>query len=131
MGSHDSRLRGPARALLVIEHPVLAEVVKLVLNHGNYSTRVTPTVEEAARALIEWRPHLAVLDMDIAGGAALDRLCGVTGEAGRLPIVALTRRGDLKTRLAAFDAGVDDILTVPSHPRSLSRGSWRSAADLP
>jgi DNA-binding response OmpR family regulator len=115
MGSHDSRLRGPARALLVIEQPVLAEVVKLALNHGNYSTRVTPTVEEAARALIEWRPHLTVLDMDIAGGA-LERLGGTTPEARRVPVVALTRRGDLKTKLAAFDAGVDDILTVPFSP---------------
>jgi DNA-binding response OmpR family regulator len=28
-------------------------------------------------------------------------------------VIALTRRGDLQTKLAAFDRGVDDIITVP------------------
>ncbi len=116
MSSHDPLLRGPARALLLIDQPVLAEVVKLALNHGNYTARVTQTVEQTARLLVEWRPHLAVLDMDIAQGKALDRLAATTRGAGRLPVIALTRRGDLKTKLAAFEAGADDILTVPFPP---------------
>ena len=44
MTSQDQRLRGPARALLVIDQPVLADVVKLALNHGHYNTRVASTV---------------------------------------------------------------------------------------
>ncbi len=35
------------------------------------------------------------------------------------PLLALTRRGDLQTKLAAFDAGIDDILTVPFSPEEL------------
>jgi DNA-binding response OmpR family regulator len=116
MSSHDARLRSPARALLLIDQPVLAEVVKLALSHGDYRTCVAQTVEQVAEALIQWRPHLAVLDMDIARGAALDRLAVTTTEAGRMPVIALTRRGDLKTKLAAFEAGVDDILTLPFSP---------------
>ena len=34
-------------------------------------------------------------------------------------MIALTRRGDLKTKLAAFERGVDDILTVPFSPEEL------------
>ena len=53
--------------------------------------------------------------MDIAGSAILDRLR--PPQAGpSLPVIALTRRGDLKTKLAAFERGVDDILTVPFSP---------------
>ena len=74
MTSYDQRLRNPASALLVIEQPALAEVVKLALNHGHYSTRAAQTVEDAAAALTRWRPHLAVVEMDIAGNAILDRL---------------------------------------------------------
>jgi DNA-binding response OmpR family regulator len=33
--------------------------------------------------------------------------------------LGLTRRGDLKTKLKAFDLGVDDILTVPFSPEEL------------
>ena len=36
-----------------------------------------------------------------------------------LPVLGLTRRGDLKTKLKAFDLGVDDILTVPFSPEEL------------
>lgn len=116
MNSQDQRLRGPARALLAIEQRVLADLVKLALNHGHYNTRVARTAEEAATALADWQPHLVVLDMDTAGNSILERLADGTREGGRLPVIALTRRGDLKAKLAAFDRGVDDILTVPFSP---------------
>ena len=116
MISQDQRLRGPARALLVIEQRVLADVVRLALDHGHYSIRVARTVEEAAVALADWQPHLVVLDMDPAGTAILERLADSTREGGRLPVIALTRRGDLKAKLTAFERGVDDILTVPFSP---------------
>ena len=115
MTSHDHGLRIPARALLVIEQPLLAEVVKLTLNHGRYSTRVAHTFEGASAALTEWQPHLVILDMDIAASEILNRLRPVE-EAGYLPVIALTRRGDLKAKLRAFERGVDDILTVPFSP---------------
>src|ERR1051325_5855702 len=38
---------------------------------------------------------------------------------GRIPVLALTRRGDLPTKLAAFAQGVDDIMTVPFSPEEL------------
>ena len=36
-----------------------------------------------------------------------------------MPVLGLTRRGDLKTKLRAFELGVDDILTVPFSPEEL------------
>lgn len=56
-------------------------------------------------------------------------------EGGRLPVIALTRRGDLKSKLTAFEQGVDDILTVPFSPEELvaravavMRRTYRDAA---
>src|SRR4051812_31035416 len=105
--------RGPARVLVVSDQPVLAKVVGLALNHGRFHTQVVPTVPEALAVLGTWRPHLAIIDMDIAHGQVLDRLGGTVAGTERVPVVALTRRGDLRTKLAAFEQGVDDILTVP------------------
>ena len=64
--------------------------------------------------------HLAVVDMDLAHGEMLARL-GYTAppSAARVPVVALTRRGDLKGKLEAFDQGVDDLLSVPFSPEEL------------
>ena len=36
-----------------------------------------------------------------------------------IPVLGLTRRGDLRTKLRAFDLGVDDVLTMPFSPEEL------------
>lgn len=51
--------------------------------------------------------------MDLSHGAILERLGYITPATDRIPVIALTRPGDLQTKLTAFDHGVDDILTVP------------------
>jgi DNA-binding response OmpR family regulator len=58
--------------------------------------------------------------MDLARGEMLARL-GYTAppRAARVPVVALTRRGDLQGKLAAFEQGVDDLLSVPFSPEEL------------
>jgi len=114
--SWNQQSRGPARALIVIDQPVLADTVKLALGHGHYSARVARSVDEATAMLVDWRPHLLILDMDVVGSGTLERLTDITQESGRLPVIALTRRGDLKAKLEAFDQGVDDILAVPFSP---------------
>lgn len=110
------RMRTPARVLLVLDQPVLIEVVKLALNHGVYSTQVAQSPTDATTALNEWRPHLVIVDMDIADGDVLNHLGHSKLNIERIPVIAFTRRGDLKTKLAAFDWGVDDILVVPFSP---------------
>jgi len=111
--------RGPARLLLVLDRPMLIELIKMTLNHGVYTTRHVTARAEVETVLSEWRPHLALVDMDL-DGARVMALLGSTPVGGvRLPVIGLTRRGDLKTKLAAFEAGVDDILTVPFAPEEL------------
>ena len=111
--------RGPARVLVVLDRPMLIELIKMTLNHGVYTARTAASASEVATALTGWQPHLAILDMDL-DGMQIMTLLEVTPVGGvRLPVIGLTRRGDLKTKLAAFEAGVDDILTVPFAPEEL------------
>jgi two-component system, OmpR family, alkaline phosphatase synthesis response regulator PhoP len=105
-----------ARVLLVVDQPVLARVIQLALAHGPYLTQVAATITEADAALATWRPHLAIVDMDLVDGVLLERMGAGEPPIGRRPVIALTRRGDLATKLAAFEQGVDDILTVPFPP---------------
>lgn len=112
-------VQSPARVLLLIDQPVLAELVKLALNHGVFIARVFTDVEDATAALRAWQPHLAIIDMDICQGELMDDLGAAPPGAARIPVIALTRRGDLETTLAAFDWGVDDLLTVPFSPEEL------------
>ncbi len=102
----------------MLDRPVTVELVKLTLNHGLYLTQVVTTAAEAATILSEWQPHLLILDMDLHADQVLHAV-GARAGATRLPVIGLTRRGDLKSKLAAFEAGVDDILTIPFAPEEL------------
>src|SRR5688500_7719285 len=107
MSTDDRDRLKTARVLLIVDQPVLVRVIQLALTHGPYLTQVATTIVAADAALGTWRPHLAIIDMDLVDGAFLEQMG--TGEATseRLPVLALTRRGDLATKLHAFERGVD------------------------
>jgi DNA-binding response OmpR family regulator len=110
--------RGPARVLVVLDRLMLVELIKMTLNHGVYNILAATTASEVVPVLTEWQPHLAILDMDLEGTQIM-ALFAKPVAGMRLPVIGLTRRGDLKAKLAAFDAGVDDILSIPFAPEEL------------
>ncbi len=109
------------RALVLHDRQLVVDLIELTLNHGLFVVRSTGDLTEAEGILADWQPDLTVIDMDHDDSAAL---LGRLGAANRLtrrvtPALGLTRRGDLKTKLRAFDLGVDDILTMPFSPEEL------------
>jgi DNA-binding response OmpR family regulator len=80
------------------------------LNHGVYSTRAAMVVNDVATLLIEWQPHLAIIDMDLDSAQLMALLRATPVGGKRLSVIGLTRRGDLKTKLAAFESGVDYVV---------------------
>jgi DNA-binding response OmpR family regulator len=117
--SNRTPIRGETRVLVLLDQPLVAEVVRLTLNHGVYATRDARDVIEATQILAEWKPQVAVIDMELGGSELLRALGGGNGTGTRIPVVGLTRRGDLKTKLDAFEQGVDDIMTMPFSPEEL------------
>jgi DNA-binding response OmpR family regulator len=111
--------QGVALVLVVVPEPVLAEAVRLALDRGPYLARAVRDACEAAALLVELQPHLAVIDMDVDDGDVLDHLWAVPTSIDRIPVIALTRRVDLQTKLKAFQRGVDDVLTVPCSAEEL------------
>ena len=70
---------------------------------------------EAEAILAEWRPHMTVVDMDHDDSTALLQRLGASNSLTaerHARSSASRRRGDLQTKLRAFDLGVDDILTI-------------------
>jgi DNA-binding response OmpR family regulator len=111
--------RGPVRLLIVLDRPTIEEIIKLTLNHGVYMTRTALTGGAAIAVLDEWQPHLLIFDADLNGQQVMQHASAGAASGARLPAIALIRRGDLRTKLAAFDWGVDDILTIPFAPEEL------------
>jgi DNA-binding response OmpR family regulator len=117
----ESRAGDPRRALILHDAALLVDLIELTLNHGLFVVRAARDLAEAEAILEGWRPHIGVVDMDNDGSAPLLERVGAANElAGSvMPVLGLTRRGDLRTKLKAFDQGVDDILTVPFSPEEL------------
>jgi DNA-binding response OmpR family regulator len=117
----DTQAEEGRRALVLHERSLVVDLIQLTLNHGLFVVRAANDLATARELLEAWRPHMAVIDMDHDDSAALLHMLGATSTltSSATPVLGLTRRGDLKTKLRAFDLGVDDILTVPFSPEEL------------
>jgi DNA-binding response OmpR family regulator len=109
------------RALVLHDRALVVDLIELTLNHGLFVVQAAKGLAEAEAILERWRPHIGVFDMDLEDSAVLlQRLMASNALARSVtPVLGLTRRGDLPTKLRAFDLGVDDILTVPFSPEEL------------
>ena len=121
VGHEETRSGGSRRALVLHDRPLVVDLIELTLNHGLFVVRAARSLAEANTILSEWQPHLAVVDMDHDDSTALLGRVGASNTLTRsvTPVLGLARRGDLTTKLRAFDLGVDDILTVPFSPEEL------------
>jgi DNA-binding response OmpR family regulator len=109
------------RALVLHDRPLVVDLIELTLNHGVFVVRAARDLAEAEAILGEWHPHMTIVDMDHDDSTALLGRLGASNTLTRsvTPVLGLTRRGDLRTKLRAFDLGVDDILTMPFSPEEL------------
>jgi DNA-binding response OmpR family regulator len=109
------------RALVLHDRSLVVDLIQLTLNHGLFVVRAARSLAEAETILSEWNPHMTVVDMDHDDSTALLGRLGASNTMKRsvTPVLGLTRRGDLQTKLRAFDLGVDDILTTPFSPEEL------------
>jgi DNA-binding response OmpR family regulator len=109
------------RALVLHDRSLVVDLIELTLNHGLFVVSAAKNLAEAEAIIEAERPHLAVIDMDHDDSTALMGRLGAanTVSSSVTPVIGLTRRGDLRTKLQAFDLGVDDILTMPFSPEEL------------
>ena len=118
MSTHPPEAR---RALVLHDRQLVVDLIELTLNHGLFVVRAARSLDEADLILSEWRPDMTVVDMDHEDSTDLLRHLGASNTLRQsvIPVLGLTRRGDLKSKLHAFDLGVDDILTMPFSPEEL------------
>ena len=109
------------RVLILHDRPLVVDLIELTLNHGLFLVRATRSLAAAESILTGWQPHMTVIDLDHDDSTALLQSLAATNAMTRTrtPALGLTRRGDLKTKLRAFELGVDDILTMPFSPEEL------------
>ena len=113
---------GARRALVLHDRPLVVDLIQLTLNHGLFVVRAAQ--RPAPRRKRSWSTGARTWPSSTWTTTTAPRCSSDSGASNTLrrsvtPVLGLTRRGDLKTKLRAFDLGVDDILTVPFSPEEL------------
>src|SRR2546430_2159770 len=111
-------VKGLGRVLLVMDQP-LASLVALALSHGRFTIRDVRGVEQARPLLSTGQPHLMIVDLNHDGKGM--ELVGIPreGGGGTVPVITVTQRGDVRSKLEVFERGGDDFLTIPFSPEEL------------
>ncbi len=104
----------PHRVLVVEDDLDIQGYCKTVLESEHFTVDACDTAAEARRLFIANRPDLAVLDLGLPDGTGLELMKEWHAYPGpKVPVLFLTARGDLGTRLECFQQGATDYVHKP------------------
>ena len=107
--------------LCVDDNEDMRLMVREVLQSAGHEADLAADGLSALASIQEREPDLLVLDLVMPGMSGLDvcRAVKLNPFTARIPILMLTAQGDIKHKVAAFEAGADDYLAKPFDPREL------------
>lgn len=101
------------RILIVEDEPRIAGFLSRGLSSEGAETTVAHTGAEAIRLIGELDPSLVLLDLSLPGPDGLEVLRQWSARRPEVPVLILSARRDLATRLAGLRAGARDYMTKP------------------
>lgn len=102
-----------ARILIVEDEPRIATFLARGLASEGFDTQAAATGHEALAGVADFDPALLLLDLALPGMDGLEVLRRMAVQRPELPVVVLSARRDLPTRLAGLRAGARDYVTKP------------------
>jgi two-component system KDP operon response regulator KdpE len=109
------------RILIVDDQPKIRRFMRTTLVAEGYEVDEAKTGEDALTRVREFRPDLALLDMNMPGMGGL-ATCKAIRSDTNIAIIILTVRNSEEDKVAALDAGADDFVAKPfSTPELLAR----------
>jgi DNA-binding response OmpR family regulator len=101
------------RLLIAEDDPAL----RLFLSHGlgadGYRVALAKDGAGAVESALQEPPDLLILDLNLPVKDGEQALGEIRASNSDLPVLVLSGRQDLETRIRCFDAGVDDFLSKP------------------
>jgi len=100
------------RVAVIDDEPRIRELLELTLGHHGYAVKTAPDGPSGLDLVRAWEPDLIVLDVMmpmISGIELLPMLRRVTDA----PVVMLSARGEVETKVEGLAHGADDYLSKP------------------
>lgn len=111
-----------SRILLVEDDPLIGTMVRLNLEQDGYHVQSCRSADEARAAMAAHRFDAILLDLGLPDGSGIDLARRWRRDGVGTPILVLTARDDVDTKVQALDGGVDDYLCKPfDMPELLAR----------
>jgi DNA-binding response OmpR family regulator len=102
-----------ADILIVEDDNTLGMTLEMNLGMSGHQVRWATTLSEAYAFVEDSPPDLIILDLGLPDGDGLE-LCRAQRAAGRItPILMLTARGTLESRINGLESGADDYVPKP------------------
>ncbi len=101
------------RILIIEDEQKLAEILLRSLRGEGFTVDVAMTVEDGFHLAADDHYDLVILDLLLPDGSGTEVLRRLRQNHHKVPVLVLTARGDLETKVENFDAGADDYLTKP------------------
>ena len=122
---------GDRPRILVAEDDIgIRQVLCVFLEHSGFEVRAASDGQEAISLILEFRPHLIVLDLmmqPVSGWEVLNWLrenCQALGNMletalPMIPVLVLTALTPLKEQVHGFEAGAVEYMTKPTQPSAI------------
>ena len=106
------------RVLVCDDEPQILRALRITLRDAGFEVLPAATAGEALDAAALQAPDAAILDLILPDGDGIE-LTRRLREWSALPILVLSAVGDEESKVRALEAGADDYVTKPFHPREL------------
>lgn len=109
------------RILCLEDSPEQAAYISRILRGAGYEIQVARDISAFVGALEAFGPELLLLDVTLPDGSGIDLAATLrrAGAHAALPIIVLTGRSSMISRVEGIRAGVDDYLIKPVDPSLL------------
>ena len=108
----------PARVLVVEDDDEIAQALQRSLRIEGYEVRVAGDGESALDAAAAFAPDMVILDLGLPGLDGIDVARGLR-DRDDVPILILTARDAVESRVEGLDSGADDYLVKPFERQEL------------
>jgi DNA-binding response OmpR family regulator len=109
-----------SKVLLIEDDLDLVSRISKWLALERYSVETVANGQEALDLLRDVKYDFIILDWHLPGLAGIEVCKYFRSSGGTTPILMLTGKSDIADKEAGLDAGADDYLIKPFHPRELS-----------
>jgi len=101
------------RVLLVEDDGMIADGLQTALRQSGFAVDWMRDGKSAGIALADTAFDLVLLDLGLPGRAGIDVLRDLRRRGDATPVIILTARDEIQSRVAGLDAGADDYIVKP------------------